>query len=215
MQWLETKDSASTVFVSFGSEYFLSSSNLKEIAYGLEISNVNFIWVLRFPKCEEKKQVLEHLPAGFVERVKDRGLVVEGWAPQTKILRHKNIGGFVSHCGWSSVMEAIKFGVPIIAMPMHLDQPVNCRLVVKAEVAEEVVRDGNGLLMRERVASVVQSVVVEKAGIREKAKKMSVVLREEGEEEIDVAVAELLKLCRVSRRKALPKTKSESFAIDN
>ncbi|KAI3671659.1 hypothetical protein L1987_87399 [Smallanthus sonchifolius] len=214
MQWLDTKDTASTVFVSFGSEYFLSSADLKEIAYGLESSNVNFIWVLRFPKSEEEKQLSEHLPAGFVERVKDRGLLVQGWAPQTKILRHKNIGGFVSHCGWSSVMEAIKFGVPIIAMPMHLDQPVNCRLVVKVGVALEVVRDGNGLLLRDRMASVVQSVVAGKGGIREKAKEMSVVLREEGEEEIDGAVEELLKLCRGSRRKALPKTKSDSFAFD-
>ncbi|KAI3706031.1 hypothetical protein L1987_76284 [Smallanthus sonchifolius] len=212
MQWLDTKDTASTVFVSFGSEYFLSSADLKEIAYGLESSNVNFIWVLRFPKSEEENSE-QHLPPGFVERVKDRGLLVQGWAPQTKILRHKNIGGFVSHCGWSSVMEAIKFGVPIIAMPMHLDQPVNCGLVVKAGVALEVVRDDNGLLLRERVASVVQSVVAGEGGIREKAKEISVILREEGEEEeIDVAIEELSKLCRSSPRKALPKTKSESFA---
>nr|GEX31369.1 beta-D-glucosyl crocetin beta-1,6-glucosyltransferase [Tanacetum cinerariifolium] len=52
MQWLDTKAIGSTVFVSFGSEYFLSSADLKEIAYGLEKSNVNFIWVLRFPKGE-------------------------------------------------------------------------------------------------------------------------------------------------------------------
>ncbi|KAI3731415.1 hypothetical protein L1987_62603 [Smallanthus sonchifolius] len=222
IQWLDRKNTGSTVFVSFGSEYFLSSADLEEIAYGLEMSNVNFIWVLRFPKCEKKTvELSERLPLGFLERVKDRGLLVEGWAPQTKILKHKNIGGFVSHCGWSSVMEAMKFGVPIIAMPMHLDQPVNARLVVEVGVGVEVARDGNGRLMREKVAAVVQRVVVSELGkvTREKAKKMSVGLREKGEEEIDVVVEELLSLCQnglcdIGGRKGLQKTKSETFAID-
>ncbi|KAI7741709.1 hypothetical protein M8C21_026509 [Ambrosia artemisiifolia] len=225
MQWLETKDTASTVFVSFGSEFFLSSADLEEIAYGLEMSNVNFIWVLRFPKIETKVKLSQHLPLGFIERVKGRGLLVDGWAPQTKILGHKNIGGFVSHCGWNSVMEAMKFGVPIIAMPMQLDQPVNARLVVEVGVGVEVVRDGNGRLMREKVASVVQRVVVSEVGavVREKAKNMSLCLREKGDKEIDVVVEELLKLCqnRGNRlvsggggRKGLAKTKSETFAMD-
>ncbi|XP_076886488.1 mogroside IIIx synthase-like [Bidens hawaiensis] len=144
MQWLDTKAAGSTVFVSFGSEYFLSSDDLEEIAHGLELSNVNFIWILRFPKSETKVELSEHLPLGFLERVKDRGLLVDGWAPQAKILRHENIGGFVSHCGWNSVLEAMKFGVPIIAMPMHLDQPVNARLAVEVGVAVEVLRDENG-----------------------------------------------------------------------
>ncbi|KAI3818092.1 hypothetical protein L1987_11895 [Smallanthus sonchifolius] len=190
------------------------SADLEEIAYGLEMSNVNFIWVLRFPKCEKKTELSQHLPLGFLERVKDRGLLVEGWAPQTKILGPKNIGGFVSHCGWSSVMEAMKFGVPIIAMPMHLDQPVNARLVVEVGVGVEVVRDGNGRLMREKVAAVVQRVVLSGLGkvTSEKAKKMRVGLREKGEEEIDVVVEELLKLCLVDGvggggRKGLLKTK--------
>ncbi|GJW38144.1 hypothetical protein Tco_0063989 [Tanacetum coccineum] len=37
-EWLDTKAIGSTVFVSFGNEYFLSSSDLEEIALGLEES---------------------------------------------------------------------------------------------------------------------------------------------------------------------------------
>ncbi|GJS08205.1 beta-D-glucosyl crocetin beta-1,6-glucosyltransferase [Tanacetum coccineum] len=108
-EWLDTKAIGSTVFVSFGNEYFLSSSDLEEIALGLEVKN--------------------------------KGLVVKGWAPQSKILRHGNIGRFGDHCGWSSVLEAMKFGVPIIAMPMHLDQPINARLVeVRVGISLEMVR---------------------------------------------------------------------------
>ena len=47
-------------------------------------------------------------------------------------------------------MESMKFGVPIIAMPMHLDQPVNSRLVEALGVGVEVKRDTNGRLERER-----------------------------------------------------------------
>ncbi|PWA85360.1 beta-D-glucosyl crocetin beta-1,6-glucosyltransferase [Artemisia annua] len=222
IQWLDTKAPGSTVFVSFGSEYFLSSVDLQEIAYGLELSNVNFIWVLRFPKGESKVNVSEALPLGFIERVKNRGLLVEGWAPQAKILKHKSIGGFVSHCGWNSVLEAMKYGVPIIAMPMHLDQPINARLVVDVGVGVEVVRVAKGLHWRDNVAKVVKHVVVSMLGqvVREKAKKLSLDMRTKGDEEIDELVKELLQLCKTgsSRRGRsydLQKTKSEGFPIDN
>ncbi|CAI9297183.1 unnamed protein product [Lactuca saligna] len=171
-----------------------------EIAYGLELSNVNFIWVFRFPKVERKLSVSEAFPLGFLERVKDTGLVIEGWAPQAKILGHENIGGFVSRCGWSSSMEAMKFGVPIIAMPMHLDQPVNARLMEEVGIGMEVVRDNDGRLRRENMAVVVRQVVVSELGkaVREKAKKISTDLRLKGEEEIDAVAVELLQLCLLS-----------------
>ncbi|GMP22351.1 hypothetical protein CsSME_00000407 [Camellia sinensis var. sinensis] len=43
IQWLDQKEHCSTVFASFGSEYFLSKEEMEEIAHGLELSNVNFI----------------------------------------------------------------------------------------------------------------------------------------------------------------------------
>nr|XP_043630443.1 UDP-glucosyltransferase 29-like [Erigeron canadensis] len=224
IQWLDSKAIGLTVFVSFGSEYFLSSVDMKEIAYGLEMSNVNFIWVLRFPKGEDSKtKASEALPLGFAERVENRGLIVDGWAPQAKILGHKNIGGFVSHCGWSSVLEAMKFGVPIIAMPMQLDQPINARLAVEVGVGVEVVREENGHLKRETVAEVVKHVVVSKLGeaVREKAKKLGADLKLKGDKEMDVAADELLHLCksgsgnnlRVGSGSGLRKTKSDAFPI--
>ena len=91
IQWLDAKDPRSTVFVSFGSEYFLSSDDLEAIAYGLEKSNVNFIWVLRFPKDPKRKLKISEALPGFLERVTDRGLLVEDWAPQTAILAHESI----------------------------------------------------------------------------------------------------------------------------
>lgn len=161
--------------------------------HGLELSNVDFIWVIRFPSGE-KIRVEEALPRGFLERVGERGKVVEGWAPQQKILRHESIGGFVSHCGWSSVMEGMMFGVPIIAVPIHLDQPLNAKLVEDVGVGEEVARGEDGRFEREKVARVIRKVVVENSGeeLRRKVKELGEILKEE--EEIGCVVEELKKL---------------------
>ena len=127
---------------------------------------------------------------------------MEGWAPQTKILEHPSIGGFVSHCGWSSVMESMKLGVPIVAVPMQLDQPLNARLVEEVGVGVEVKRDANGKLEREKVAKVIREVVVEKAGegVRRKAKELKEKITEKGGEDIDGVVQELVQLCRRKNR---------------
>ncbi|KAG6392691.1 hypothetical protein SASPL_146915 [Salvia splendens] len=202
INWLDKKGKRSTIFVSFGSEFFLAREDMMELAHGLELSNFNFIWVIRFPKGEGV--VLEDsLPLGFLERVKGRGLVVEGWAPQAKILGHESVGGFVSHCGCSSMMESMKFGVPIIAMPMHLDQPLNARLVELIGVGVEVVRNGRGALEREVIAEAIRHVVVEEGGdrVRRSAKCMSEKLEAKGDQEIDEVVEEFLKLCKKKNKK--------------
>ncbi|KAK6162581.1 hypothetical protein DH2020_002422 [Rehmannia glutinosa] len=197
IDWLDEKGKCPTVYVSFGSEYFLEQEDLNELALGLELSNVNFIWVVRFPKGEKKVVLKEALPLGFLERVEKRGLVIEGWAPQAQILMHGNIGGFVSHCGCSSMMESMRFGVPIIAMPMHLDQPLNARLVEKIGVGVEVVRGSLGKLEKEEVGAVIRRVVVEGGGenVRENARRMSEKIRGKGDEEIDEVVQQLVKIC--------------------
>lgn len=161
-KWLNKKEKSSSILVSFGSEFYLSKEDMEEIARGLELSHVSFIWVLRFPVAgggERKKSVEEELPKGFLERVGERGMVVEGWVPQPRILNHRSTGGFLSHCGWSSVVESIKFGVPIVAAPMHLDQPLNARLVERLGVGVVVERDDGGL-RREEVARVIREVSV-------------------------------------------------------
>nr|XP_015902985.2 UDP-glucosyltransferase 29-like [Ziziphus jujuba var. spinosa] len=198
INWLDKKEKSSTVLVSFGTECYLSKENMEEMAHGLEISNVNFIWVVRFPKGGKMK-LDDGLPEGFLGRVKERGIVVENWAPQIKVLHHSSIGGFVSHCGWGSVMESIKFGVPIIAMPMQVDQPWNARLVDECGVGLEVNMDNNGKLKGETLAKVIKQVVVEKTGeqIRRKAKEMSEKIGRKDEEEIDGVVKELLELCKM------------------
>ncbi|KAF8008996.1 hypothetical protein BT93_J0092 [Corymbia citriodora subsp. variegata] len=196
IEWLDMREKSSTIFMSFGSEYFLTEKEREEIAHGLEVSNVNFIWVIRFP-VGESIELEEALPKGFLERLRDRGLVIDGWAPQGKILEHPSVGGFASHCGWGSIMESMRSGVPIIAMPMQHDQPLNARLVEEAGVGLEVKRNKRGELERLEIAKVIKDVVVEKDGdsMRKKAKEMSDGIRKRGEGKLDDVVDELVQLC--------------------
>ncbi|KAJ0525753.1 putative UDP-glucuronosyl/UDP-glucosyltransferase, UDP-glycosyltransferase family [Helianthus annuus] len=115
---------------------------LKEIAKGLEMSGVRFLWVVRSPPSNKKEDrflpppepdldIL--LPEGFLERTKDRGLVVKKWAPQVAVLNHKSVGGFVTHCGWNSVLEAVCAGVPMVAWPLYAEQKFN-KVVLRDEM---------------------------------------------------------------------------------
>ncbi|KAF3434356.1 hypothetical protein FNV43_RR25459 [Rhamnella rubrinervis] len=197
IKWLDEKEKSSTVFVSFGSEFIMSKEDVEEMAHGLELSNVNFIWVVRFQEGEKMK-VEDDLPDGFLGRVREKGMVIENWAPQVKILSHSSIGGFVSHCGWGSVMESIKFGVPIIAVPMYVDQPWNARVAEVSGIALELKRPGFiGRLQRENVAKAIRQLMVEENGmaIRRKAKEISEEIKRKGDAEIDdEVVKELLQL---------------------
>ncbi|CAA3032679.1 beta-D-glucosyl crocetin beta-1,6-glucosyltransferase-like [Olea europaea subsp. europaea] len=206
MEWLGKKKESSSVFVSFGSEYYLKKEEIEEIAYGLELSNVNFIWVIRFP-AGENIRVEEALPEGFLKRIGERGRVVEGWAPQAQILGHSSIGGFVSHCGWGSMIESIEFGVPIIAMPMHLDQPLNAKLVVELGIGVEVARDEKGRLQREKIAKVIKDVVIGTIGqnTRRKVREQRDNTRLRSKEEMDGVVQKLAQLCGKNTGK-LPQT---------
>ncbi|WMV53541.1 hypothetical protein MTR67_046937 [Solanum verrucosum] len=140
----------------------------KEVAFGLELSNVNFIWVARFPKGEEQN-LEDALPKGFLERIGERGRVLDKFAPQPRILNHTSTGGFISHCGWNLVMESIDFGVPIIAMPMDLDQQMTAKLIVELGVAVEIIRD-DGKIHRGEIAETLKDVITEKTGGNLRAK---------------------------------------------
>ncbi|KAF3437952.1 hypothetical protein FNV43_RR20708 [Rhamnella rubrinervis] len=196
INWLNKKEISSTVYVSFGSECYPCKEDMEEIAYGLEVSNVNFIWVVRSPEGVKMNLEEAGIDDGYLGRIKDRGMIVENWAPQTKILEHSSIGGFVSHCGWGSVMESIASGVPIIAVPVQYDQPVTARFAEASGVGMEVKRDNNGRLCRENLSKVIREVVLDKNGddIRRKSKEMSHIISRKADEDIDVVVQELLQV---------------------
>jgi hypothetical protein len=133
-----------------------SAEQTRHVARGLEMSGQRFLWVARRPPGgEEDGQKPDAgglgalLPEGFLACTKGKGLVVEAWAPQREVLAHGAVGGFVTHCSWNSVLEAIMGGVPMLAWPMYAEQRMNkvflvedLRLAVALEgYDKEIVKD--------------------------------------------------------------------------
>ncbi|CAL9022399.1 unnamed protein product [Prunus brigantina] len=127
LNWLNTKKHNSVVYICFGSLTNFSDPQLLEIALGLEAYGQEFIWVVK----KEKKEKEEWLPAGFEQRMEGKGLIIRGWAPQVLILEHQAIGGFVTHCGWNSILEGVSSGVPMITWPVSAEQFYNEKLVTE------------------------------------------------------------------------------------
>ncbi|KAK7275050.1 hypothetical protein RIF29_16157 [Crotalaria pallida] len=124
LKWLDKwEEDGSVLYVCFGSQKVLSKQQIKALALGLEYSEARFVWIV--------KEDNGSLPDGFEDRVSGRGLVVKSWVPQVAILGHRVVGGFLSHCGWNSVLEAMMAGVAILGWPMEADQFVNGRLLVE------------------------------------------------------------------------------------
>ncbi|KAG1346817.1 Glycosyltransferase [Cocos nucifera] len=125
LSWLDTMEPNSVVYVCFGSWSHFSGEQLKEMALALELAGHPFIWVVR------EAAGVEWMPEAFERRVEGRGLVIRGWAPQVLVLGHGAVGGFVTHCGWNSVLEGVSAGLPMATWPLSTEQFMNEKVVVE------------------------------------------------------------------------------------
>jgi hypothetical protein len=151
INWLDDQPPSSVVFLCFGSRGSFNGDQVMEIALAVENSGARFLWSLRKPPPKGTtippptdyplSELISVLPEGFLDRTVEIGRVV-GWAPQTQILAHPAIGGFVSHCGWNSTLESIYFGVPIATWPLFAEQQINAfELVTELKTAVEIALD--------------------------------------------------------------------------
>lgn len=180
LSWLESQPSQSVVLLCFGSMGRFSTKQLMEIAIGLEQSEQRFLWVVRTElegsdSVEEKPSLNELLPEGFLERTKEKGYVVRDWAPQMEILSHHSVGGFVTHCGWNSMLEAVSEGVPMVAWPLYAEQKLNRVLMVQEmKVALAVKEEKDGFVSRTELGERVRELMESETGkdIRQRVFKM-------------------------------------------
>lgn len=152
VEWLDKQPANSVLYVSFGSGGTISAEQITELAWGLELSQQRFVWVVRSPNkhCvdgsflnagQEPSGPVDFFPPGFLTRTQKVGLVVTCWAPQVEILNHISVGGFLTHCGWNSTIESIASGVPMIAWPLYAEQKMNATMLteeLKVAVRPEV-----------------------------------------------------------------------------
>ncbi|KAK7339984.1 hypothetical protein VNO77_20674 [Canavalia gladiata] len=129
LNWLNSKQNESVVYVSFGSLTRLPHTQIIEIAHGLESSGHDFIWVIRKKDGDEDgHSFLQE----FEQRMKvsNKGFIIWNWAPQLLILDHPAIGGIVTHCGWNTILESVNAGLPMVTWPMYAEQFYNEKLLV-------------------------------------------------------------------------------------
>lgn len=162
-EWLDNKKEKSVVYIALGTEVTLSQEWMHELAHGIEISGLSFIWVLGNRQLTEAPEII---PPGFETRVGDRGLIWRGWAPQLRVLAHSSIGGFLTHCGWSSVIEALGLGrVLILFSGASSDQGLIARLMHNRRAGLEIPRDDrDGSFSKDTVAEFMRRVMVDKEG---------------------------------------------------
>lgn len=165
LDWLETKDPRSVLYVNFGSLTIMSHESLLEFAWGLANSKKSFLWIIRPDLVIGDAAIL---PSEFSEHIKERGFIAS-WCPQEEVLNHGSIGGFLTHCGWNSIIESLTAGVPMICWPYFADQPTNCRFVCNAwEVGMEI--DSN--VKRENVEKLIRELTEGEKGMKMKRKAM-------------------------------------------
>jgi hypothetical protein len=122
LQWLDTKEPKSVVYVNFGSIAVMTAEQLVEFAMGLANSEISFLWIIRPDLVTGESAIL---PAEFQVETQNRGFVTS-WCPQEEVLNHPSVGGFLTHTGWNSIIESLCAGVPVICWPLFADQPINC-----------------------------------------------------------------------------------------
>eukprot|EP01057_Protomagalhaensia_wolfi_P000214 Protomagalhaensia_wolfi_Nauph_80__213@NODE_1115_length_1722_cov_52_977421_g849_i0_p1_GENE_NODE_1115_length_1722_cov_52_977421_g849_i0NODE_1115_length_1722_cov_52_977421_g849_i0_p1_ORF_typecomplete_len495_score112_44UDPGT/PF00201_18/7_5e03UDPGT/PF00201_18/3_2e31Glyco_tran_28_C/PF04101_16/0_0022DUF5042/PF16445_5/20DUF5042/PF16445_5/5_9_NODE_1115_length_1722_cov_52_977421_g849_i02041688 len=121
--WMSQFPKNSVIYVAFGTLFTPSEESLYELK--LAIGDRPTLWV-KGPKSIDSPNIK-----------------TVSWAPQRRILRLPNVGCFVTHCGWNSVLECLtERGVPMAMAPFTVDQRMDAHfLETRLRVGKRVCRD--------------------------------------------------------------------------
>ncbi|KAI3722775.1 hypothetical protein L2E82_33856 [Cichorium intybus] len=209
IEWLDKQPERSVIYVSFGSGGTISAEQITELAWGLEMSQQRFVWVVRPPAGHVKDGSFfkfghsgdpngeyDYLPEGFVNRTQKMGLVVPSWASQVEILNHASVGGFLTHCGWNSTLESISSGVPMIAWALYAEQRMNATMLteeLKVALRPEVL-SRKKVVAREEVEKMVRGLMEGEEGkaMTENVKR----LKEDAEEAMNENGSSYISTCK-------------------
>lgn len=118
LEWLTKQEPSSVLYVSFGSFCAISDEQMDELAMGLVQSGVKFLWVGRGDTTR------------LSEICRESDSLVVPWCDQLSVLSHIAVGGFLTHCGWSSTQEGLFTGMTFLTFPILMDQETNSKMIV-------------------------------------------------------------------------------------
>ncbi|KAL9391305.1 hypothetical protein Peur_015225 [Populus x canadensis] len=164
LQWLDTKEPKSVVYVNFGSLIVIKAEQLVEFAMGLANSKHPFLWIIRSDLVIGDAAILA---SEFAEKNQEQ-CYIASWCQQEEVLNHPSVGVFLTHSGWNSTIESLAAGVPMICWPFFADQPMNCRYTCKEWGIGMKIDD---IVKREEVEKLVGELMEGEKGVkmREKA----------------------------------------------
>lgn len=92
---------------------FATSAKLELIKAFKNFPNLCFIW--KIDKNDFQDEILKN--ATF----KAGNIFLRSWIPQQQLFADKRTKIFITHCGANSINEVFAFGVPVITIPLYLD----------------------------------------------------------------------------------------------
>nr|XP_022906519.1 UDP-glucuronosyltransferase 1-9-like [Onthophagus taurus] len=113
-----------------------------------------------------------------------KNVIIQKWFPQNEILAHKNVKLFISHCGGLSTQEAIYHGVPVLGIPIIIDQHNN---------AAKVTSKGGGLTLnyydisKDKLFSAV-SEILNNPSYNNEMKRLSTLFKDQQNHPLDRAI---------------------------
>ncbi|KAF5442188.1 hypothetical protein F2P56_034875 [Juglans regia] len=105
----------------------------------------------------------------------DLGMQMDDQVSEVEVLSHVSVGGFVTHYGWNSVLEAVCGGVLMIGWPLYAEQRMNKVIKVKdLKVALVVNESENGCMSGEELEKWVRELMDSEEGkeVRKRSSSM-------------------------------------------
>ncbi|XP_041007691.1 UDP-glycosyltransferase 83A1-like isoform X2 [Juglans microcarpa x Juglans regia] len=175
LNWLDQQPHCSVIYVAFGSFAVLDPIQFQELAFGLELTNRPFLWVVRPDSCN----ILNDANLNKFEST--RGKIIR-WAPQPKVLSHPAIACFISHCGWNSTLDGITSGVPFLCWPYFADQVLDMKYICDVwKVGLGLESDQDGRILRGEFRKKVEELVSDES-IRARSLELKEMVRSVMEE---------------------------------
>lgn len=117
-QFMAKAKTSGVIYVSFGSIVMAEHIAPEKEAILFEVlGNLPYSVVMKWNE-ESKGCKLQNIYCGR-------------WLPQVAILAHPKVVLFVTHAGHGGVVESLKHGVPMVAMPLYAEQEVNAETLVQ------------------------------------------------------------------------------------
>ncbi|XP_065638744.1 UDP-glycosyltransferase 83A1-like [Quercus suber] len=178
LSWLDKQPVGSVIYASFGSTSTFNQQQFDELALGLELTGLPFLWVIRSDIANE---ALSEFLDGIRSRIADSGKIV-CWAPQEQVLAHPSTACFISHCGWNSTLEGISMGVPFLCWPYFADQFQNKSYICDfLKVGLGLNPDENGIITRQEINTKIKTLIIDD-GIKTNALKLKEMAKKSGTE---------------------------------